>query len=144
MKKIIILLFTIMLLTACSEAAPNNHIFTGESEHWEAEYTYNGIENWGEKDEQKTDSNAYHFRFVLKYKGSLEELSSLQKIEYSYETNGDYGSDTEEFAQPLVSGIFALSGSSESREKVLEDAVIKVNVRWDGFEESFVLQNNSK
>lgn len=144
MDKLIILIITITLLTACSEAAPRNYQFTGESEHWEAEYTYNLIEEKEGKDVQKTDSNAYHFRFVLTYKGSLEELSSLQKIEYSYETNGDKGSSAEEFVQPLTSGIFSISGSSENAEKVYEDAVINVNVKWIGSEESFALRSNSK
>ena len=87
LKKIITLLFTIMLLTACSETTNNDYKFSGESEHWEAEYFYKGTEKWGEKNGIKTYSNEDSYEFVLKYKGSLEELSSLQKLEYSYETN---------------------------------------------------------
>ena len=80
-----------MLLTACSETTNNDYIFSGESEHWEAEYSYKGTEQWGEKDGQKTYSNEDGYEFILKYKGSLEELSSLQKLEYSYETNSSSG-----------------------------------------------------
>lgn len=145
MKKIyILLLFSILLLAACSGTTHNNYLFSGDSEYWEAEYTYNGKEKLVEKDGQKTYSNEHDFRFILKYKGSLEELSSLKKIEYSYETNSGHGSGTEEFAEPPTSGIFALSGSSKGGAKVHEDAVIKVNVKWDDFEESFELHNNSK
>ncbi|MFC5602399.1 hypothetical protein [Sporosarcina koreensis] len=137
-------MFTILILTACSETTNNDYTFSGESEHWEAEYAYNGTEKWGEKDGQRTYSNEHSFRFILKYKGSLEELSSLQKIEYSYETNSGHGGGTEEFAEPPTTGIFTLSGGSKGGAKVHEDAVIKVNVKWDDFEESFELQNNSK
>ena len=144
MKKIITLLFTLMLLTACSETTYNDYIFSGESEHWEAEYTYNGTEKWGGKDGQRTYSNEDDFRFILKYKGSLEELSSLQKLEYSYETNSGHGSGTEEFTEPPSTGTFSSSGSSRGGAKVHEDEVIKVNVKWDDFEESIELHNNSK
>ena len=80
-----------MLLTACSETTNNDYKFSGESEQWEAEYSYKGTEKWGEKDGTKTYSNEDGYEFVLKYKGSLEELSSLQKLEYSYETNSSSG-----------------------------------------------------
>ncbi|MDW0117551.1 hypothetical protein QTL97_11435 [Sporosarcina thermotolerans] len=145
MKKIcILLIFSILILTACSETTHNDYLFSGESKHWEAEYTYNGKETWGEKDGQRTYSNEHDFRFILKYKGSLEELSSLQKLEYYYETNSGHGSGTEVFTEPPLSGIFSASGSSIGGGKVHEDAVIKVHVKWDDFEESFELHNNSK
>lgn len=143
MKKIIIVLFAIMLLTACSETTYNDYKFSGESKHWEAEYSYKGTEKWGEKDGQRTYSNEDSYKFVLKYKGPIEELSSIQKIEYSYETNSGHGSGTEEYTEHPPSGIFTHSGGS-SGAKVHEDAVIKVNVKWDDFDESFELHNNSK
>ncbi|PIC67674.1 hypothetical protein CSV71_10410 [Sporosarcina sp. P21c] len=133
-----------MLLTACSETNNNDYIFIGESEHWEAEYTYNGKEKWGEKDGQTTVSYEDHFRFVLTYKGPLKELSSLQKIEYSYETNSGQGSGTEEFTEPPSSGIFSSSGGSKGGAKVEQDEVINVHVKWDDLEESFELHNNSQ
>ena len=144
MKKIAALLFTIMLLTACSETTTNDYTFSGDSEYWEAEYLYKGTEKWGEKDERKTYSNEDSYKFVLKYKGSLEELSSLQKLEYSYETISSSGKSTEEFTEPPSTLTFSSSGSSEGGAKVSEDEVIIVNVKWDDFEESFELHNNSK
>lgn len=131
-----------MLLTACSETTNNDYKFTGESEHWEAEYVYKGTEKWGEKDGGKTYSNEDSYEFILKYKGSLEELSSLQKLEYSYETNSSGGDSTEEFTEPPSSVTFSSSGGSEGGATVREDAVIKVNVKWDDFEESFELHNS--
>ena len=136
------LLFTIMLLTACSEITNNDYKFTGESEHWEAEYAYKGTERWGEKNGTKTYSNEDGHEFVIKYKGSLEELSSLQKLEYSYETISSSGKSTEEFTEPPSTVTFSSSGGSKGGAKVGKDEVIKVNVKWDDFEESFELHNS--
>lgn len=129
-----------MLLTACSETTTNDYKFSGESEHWEAEYSYKGTEKWGGKDGKKTYSNEGGFDFVLKYKGSLEELSSSQKLEYSYETIGGT-KITKEFSEPPSTVTFSDLGRGAT---VREDDVIKVNVKWDDFEESFELHNNSK
>ena len=130
-----------MLLTACSETTTIDYKFSGESEHWEAEYSYKGTEKWGEKYEKKTYSNEGGFEFVLKYKGSLEELSSLQKLEYSYETRSGSMKRNEEYSEPPSTVTFSDLGRGG---KVWEDEVIKVNVKWDDFEESFELHNNSK
>ena len=133
-----------MLLTACSETTNNDYKFNGESEHWEAEYSYKGTEKWGEKNGTKTYSNEDSYEFVIEYKGSLEELSSLQNLEYSYETNHSGGKKTEQFTEPPQTVIFSTSGASKGGAKVSEDAVIKVNVKWNDFEESFELNNKSK
>ena len=144
MKKIATLLFLIILLTACSKNITNQYNFIGESEHWEAEYLYKGTENWGEKKGKQTYSNEDGYEFKLKYKGSLEELSSLQKLEYSFETNNSGGKSTEEFKEPPSTLTFTAAGSSQGGAKVSEDEVIKVNVKWDDFEESFELHHNNK
>lgn len=144
LKKIITLLFTIVLLAGCSEITNNDYIFSGESESWEAEFTYNGTEIWKEKNGIKTYTNEDRHRFVLKYKGSLEELSSLQKIEYSYETISSSGKSTEEFMEPPSTLTFSSSGGSKGGAKVGEDEVILVNVKWDDLEETLKLHNNSK
>mgnify|MGYP005750233905 CR=1 FL=1 len=138
-----------MLLTACNETTTNetttnDYKFSGESEHWEAEYSYKGTEKWGEKDGKKTYSNEDSYEFVLKYKGSLEELSSLQKLEYSYESISYSGESNVKFTEPPSTVIFSSSGGSKGGLKVGRDEVIKVNVKWDDFEESFELHNNSK
>jgi hypothetical protein len=143
LKKAITLLFLIMLLTACSETTTNNYKFSGESEHWEAEYSYKGTEKWGEKDGQRTYSNEDDYTFVLRYTGSLEELSSLQRLEYSYETNSGRGDSTQEFTEPPSTRTFSTSGGSKGGAKVGKDEVIKVTVKWDDFEESFELYNSS-
>jgi hypothetical protein len=73
-----------MILTACSEPINSDYKFVGESDHWEAEYSYKGTEIWGEDDGKRTYSNDANYEFVLQYKGSIEDLSSLKKLEYSY------------------------------------------------------------
>ena len=116
MKKILmLLLFTILILTACTEVTKNeitkeeinkdevtnnNYKFIGESKHWEAEYIYKGTETWGDNNGTKTYSNKDNYEFVLKYKGTLKELSSMKKLEYSYETISSSGETTEEFTEP--------------------------------------------
>ena len=70
MKKILTILFTIIVLTACSsEENHYDYIFNGEGEYWKAEYSFSGTEIWGEKDEKTTYSNENDEEFVLTYKG---------------------------------------------------------------------------
>ncbi|WP_458411801.1 hypothetical protein ACNQFZ_13170 [Schinkia sp. CFF1] len=160
-KKILMLLFTILILTgltACMESKNdipeevinkdevinNNYKFIGESEHWEAKYIYKGTETWGHNNGTLTYSNEDNYEFVLKYKGALKELSSMKKLEYSYETIHSSGKSTEEFTEPPKELIFTSKGSSGGGAKVNEDEVIQVNVKWDEFEESFELHNKNK
>ena len=133
-----------MLLTACSETTFNEYKFSGESEHWEAEYLYKGIEKWDKKDGKHTYSNEDGFEFVLKYKGSLKELSLFQSLEYSYVTKSSSGKNTEVFTEPPSTVRFSTSGNKKGGAKVNKDEIIKVHVKWDDFEESFELHNKSK
>lgn len=144
MKKIMTVLVTMMLLTACSETTTNNYKFNGESDHWEAEFSYKGTEKWGEKDGQRTYSNDDSYTFVLTYKGSLEELSSLEQLEYAFEANGKSSESNLEFTEPPTTVTFSSSGGSKNGAKVTEDEVIKVNVKWDDLEESFELYNKGE
>lgn len=122
----LIFLCTILVLTACSETTSNEYKFSGESEHWEAEYSYTVREKWGEKNGTKTYSSEDGYEFRLKYKGSLKELSSLQKLEYSYETITSSGMRIEEFTEPPSTLTFSTSGGSKGGAKVGEDEAIKV------------------
>ncbi|TQR19413.1 hypothetical protein [Psychrobacillus vulpis] len=144
MRRIFTLLCTLILLTACAEITHNEYTFNGESEHWEAEYSYKGTETWGEDDGTKTYSNEDSYEFVLKYKGSLEDLSSIQKLEYCYRTNSNGGQRTEEFTEPPTTLIFTSRGASKGGAKVSEDEVIQVNIKWDDLEESILLNNKGK
>lgn len=142
MKKVIILLFSLLLLTGCTKTIINEYTFNGESENWEAEYSYKGTENWDEKDGRVIYSNTDGFDFVLKYKGSLEEFSSVRFLEYSYATMHSSGRTREVFSEAPSTVKFSISGNSKGSAKVNADEVIKVNVKWNDFEESFELYNN--
>ncbi|ETI67760.1 hypothetical protein [Neobacillus vireti] len=155
MKKILaLLLITILALTACTETTKNeveknkitnnNYKFIGESEHWKAEYIYKGTETWGDENGTTTYNNKDSYEFVLKYKGSLEELSSMQELHYSYKTNFSSGDSNAEFTEPPKERVFTSGGGSEGGANVKEDEVIHVNVKWDQFEESFELHNKRK
>ena len=98
----------------------------------------------GEKDGTMTYSNNNSEEFLLTYKGTLKELSSVKALEYAYETSAGGGEGTLTFDEPLTKKTFKMSGDSGNGAKVLEDEVIKVNVKWDRFEESFELYNTGK
>ena len=144
MKKIIAILFTLMLLTACTETINKDYKFTGESEHWEAEYIYRATEKWGSKGETTTYSNSDRQNFVLRYKGSLKELASMKKLEYSYETTVGGGSSTKSFDEPTDSLTFKSSGGSSGGASISEVEVIQVTVKKDGIEESFEMKIENK
>ena len=145
MKKILTLLFTLIFLTACSgEEKHYDYIFKGEGEYWKAEYSFSGTEIWGEKDGRTTYVNENNNEFVLTYKESLKELSSMKSLEYSYETSVGAGSGTREFDEPPTEVTFKDMGSTGNGAKVSEDEAIQVKVKWNDHEESFELYNTSK
>lgn len=172
MKKIFTMLFIIMVLTACgtnasnkdyntetskeennaettkkdtkSETTEHNYQFIGESEHWEAIYSYKATEIWGGNGKQTTHSSKDNYVLTLKYRGSLEELSSMKNLEYSYETTFSSGNKREAYPDPPSEKVFKTSGSSVNGAMVGKDEIIKVNVKWDGFKESFELHNKDK
>ncbi|MFJ7512544.1 hypothetical protein ACIQW7_24305 [Peribacillus simplex] len=172
MKKIFTMLFIIMVLTACgtnasnkdynaetskeennaettkkdtkSETTEHNYQFIGESENWEAVYSYKATEIWGENGKQTTHSSKDNYVLTLKFKGSLEELSSMKNLEYSYETTISSGNKREAYPEPPSEKVFKTSGSSVNGAMVGKDEVIKVNVKWDDNEESFKLHNKAK
>jgi len=159
MKKILtLLLFTILVLTACTEKTENtkneavknkvtnyHYKFIGESKHWEAQYFYKGTET--SKDDKGvivSYSNKDNYELVLKYKGSLKELSSMKKLEYSFKTINSSGESKAEFPEPPKKRIFTSRGGSEGGAKVKKDEVIQVHVKWNEAEESFELHNKNK
>ncbi|KOR83428.1 membrane lipoprotein lipid attachment site-containing protein [Peribacillus frigoritolerans] len=155
MKKILTVLFIMMVLTACSfttskdtqseTRTEHNYQFIGDSEHWEAEYSYEATEIWKENDRKQTaHSSKDSYELVFKYKGSLEELSSMKNLEYSYETTNESGSTIEQFPEPPSEKVFRTGGGSEGGAILGEGEVVKVTVKWDDKEESFELHNKAK
>ncbi|MBO0587515.1 hypothetical protein I2484_09410 [Sporosarcina sp. E16_8] len=133
-----------MVLTACAETTNNDYKFKGESEHWEAEYVYTGTEVWRKDNGNRTYSSEDSYQFILKYKGSLEELSSIRKLKYAHETTSSSGETTREFDGPPEVLSFTASGASKGGVIVREDEVIQVKVKWGDLEESFELHTKGK
>lgn len=134
-----------IVLTACSgEENLYDYTYKGEGEYWEAEYSFRGTEIWEEKDGKTNYSNENSDEFVLTYKGSLRDLSSLESLEYSYETSAGGAGGTREFHEPTTEVTFKSMGSVENGAKVGENEIIQVNVKWNDYEESFELHNTSE
>ena len=132
--------FALVILTACSsEKNHYDYTFNGESENWKAQYSFNGTEVWGTKDGRTTYSNDNNDEFVLTYKRSLTDFSSVKSLEYSYETSAGGGSGTRQFDGPPTEVTFKNMGRAGNGAKISEDEVIQVNVKWNGMEESFEL-----
>ncbi|MFV8830330.1 hypothetical protein [Alkalihalobacterium sp. APHAB7] len=135
----------IMILAGCSNEEVTNYEYTfiGEGEFWEAEYIYEGAEIWGEEEGVTTYSNEANYEFRITYKGSVEDIQSIENLEFFYDARAKGGSRSREFDEPPNDITFSTSGSSTGA-KVQEEEVIKVNVKWDDFEESFELINREK
>jgi len=145
LKKMLTVLFAMIVLTACSdEEEQYDYTFSGEGEYWEAEYTFSGTEIWKEKDGRTAYSNENTDELVLTYKGSLKELSSVKYLEFSFETSVGSGSSTREFDEPPTKVTYKNMGRTVNGAKVRDDEVVKVNVKWNDYEESFELHNLSK
>jgi len=89
-----------------SETTEHNYQFIGESEHWEAVYSYKATEIWGRIGKQTTHSSKDNYVLTLKYKGSLEELSSMKNLEYSYETTNSCGNKRDAYRDPTTEKVF--------------------------------------
>ncbi|MCM3006464.1 hypothetical protein [Priestia koreensis] len=158
MKKGLILLLITLVLTGCTnttkkemtkdemikEKAPeedftnNNYTFFGESKHWKAQYVYTGRKVWQNNngtDGLYVDKN--HYSFALTYKGPLNELSSIKKLEYFFNVMDIGEGLSHEFWKPPTTRTFSASG--EAGSEVSEDSIVKVNVKWENWEESFNL-----
>jgi hypothetical protein len=135
----------IMILAACSTEEVTNYQYTfiGEGEFWTAEYLYEGTEIWGEEEGITTYSNEDSYLFRITYKGSTEDIQSMEKLEYSYDTSAGGASIVREFYEPPNDITFTMSGGSIGA-KVQEEEIIQVNVKWHDFEESFELTNQEK
>lgn len=142
MKKIIIVLFLVALLSACSgeEKQQYHYTFKGEGEYWEAEYVVKGTETWRKKYGITKYSNEDHDELLLTYKGTLEDLSSIESLEYAYETSAGGGGRFMEFDEPPTNITFKSEGGG-SGAKIRKDEIIQLYVKWDSHEEIFELHN---
>jgi hypothetical protein len=126
----------------------HDYTFKGESEHWLAEYKVNGKGVFKEERETKneftklTHQSEAKQEFILTYKGSLPELASVKKIEYSYRSSSGGGGSEMNFTTPPDKKVFISSSSSINGAIEDEDDIIEVTVMWDGMAETFELKSD--
>lgn len=141
MRKVLILIGVSIFLSACGSSKEMEYLYEGESEHWEAVFLYKGQQKKKKEDnvtrfETKDDKN-----LELRYKGKLEDLSSVRNLKYSYETSSSSAEHIEELDEPLKSPTLHLTGMSKGGQLIEKDEVIKVKVKWDDEEETLLLKN---
>lgn len=112
--------------------------FKGESNNWEAESYISGsftfIKESNEPVEYESNSLG---DFTLSFKGDPHDLASAQDFSYSYE----YKSSKMEVVEPKPSKtVFKHKKVGFPIYAIDEDTTIQVTVRWNGKEESFILE----
>ncbi len=120
LRKIIILIGTIVLLSACNT---KDFSFSGESEHWQADLTVNQSSDFEKQD------------FVLEYKG--EDIDSVGEIAYTVEGVGGFGRTGVTLEENGV--IRDSEEASPTNAKMSEDTKVEVTVEWNDQEETFTL-----
>ncbi|MFC4025498.1 hypothetical protein ACFOUV_17075 [Oceanobacillus longus] len=143
MKRLILLLLFTGLISACSnneEITEHSYQFIGEGQYWEAELKYEAEEiREIDANNVNTYSSEDEYNFKLTYKGDLDELASMKKLDYEFKlgpTGG--GSSSETFDEPVSVKEFTSRGGGTG-SIMREDIVVSVEVKWDDNEESFEL-----
>ncbi|MBW3111704.1 hypothetical protein KYJ26_07680 [Bacillus sp. MCCB 382] len=120
LRKFIMLMGTVLLLTACNT---KDFSFSGDSDHWHAELNVNQSSDFEKQD------------FVLKYKG--ENIDSVGNVAYDVEEVGGFGRTGVTLEE---NGVIRDSRESDpTSAKMSEDTEVEVTVRWDNQEETFTL-----
>ncbi|MFS1511466.1 hypothetical protein VQL36_03370 [Chengkuizengella sp. SCS-71B] len=149
MKGIItILVLIILLITSCSSEERINYEYTfiGEGNYWKGKFISKGTEVWGEESGRTTYDHKHNDEFILEFKDrAIKEVSSLNNLEYSFKTSAGSGSGSENiiFIEPSK-GLEIIHQSGGTGVKINQDEGIQVTVKWDEYEESFVLNNKDK
>lgn len=136
MKKIFLIIMAVMLLTmtGCSNKDYfwRYYYFTGENEDWTGEYIENFTETYVEKNGRLIHDSDSDAIFKVTYQGDISELSSLRKIEISYQTRASGGSLINEYDESGPRDkTFTMRGSGTGI-RLKEDDIIKVTINLDG------------
>lgn len=147
-KKVMLLIILLLLfITGCAnkQVLFHNYTFSGENNLWSAVYKVNGSETFIEKDKVTDYSNMSKKIFTLKYKGKLEDLSSVKKLEFAYKTSARGETSTLEFDDnnPLNKVTFVLKSTSENSVIEKKDETIIVTVTVDGNTQTLELKNSN-
>ncbi|PKR76873.1 hypothetical protein CEY16_13760 [Halalkalibacillus sediminis] len=132
MKKLmlcgLLFLLSIMLLAGC--AFSEEHVFEGESDNWEGDLTVSKSGGVTTED------------FVLTYKGDLEELADIGRLQYSFEYLGASTGYTLNFdGEGPSEKEFTNSASGAEEISISEEEVVEVSVEWGEHEEQMVLRS---
>ncbi|SFD66192.1 hypothetical protein SAMN05216238_10340 [Lentibacillus persicus] len=145
----VLLTIVVTLVVDTSETASKNrdiithdYTFTGESEHWSAVLEVEGEEVFYEEEEVLKHEEKADSKFMLGYKGPLEEFASTSELRYAYKTPTSASETSRQYDVPPKEKTF----TTRSNSLVDEDAVIEVTVEWDDMTEKFTLssENNAK
>ncbi|WP_078598547.1 hypothetical protein [Evansella clarkii] len=119
----------------------HQYIFEGEGKNWTALFKV--------VIEEKVDLEGKHFveseeYFELTYKRSIDELSEIEELEFSFETRTGGGSRKYNFPEdsPPHRGVFTWEGESTGGLMVSENEIIEVNVMWADKEDVFTIEAN--
>lgn len=116
----------ILLLMSCSNR--EQYILENESEHWEAKLKV--VVN---KEGMRKD-------LLVTYKGELEELADIGRLEYSYSAAEFSGKSEVNFnGKPPQKKTFSAHGGSNQRS-FDRDQSVNVTIKWDGKEETMKLK----
>ncbi|TFJ92953.1 hypothetical protein [Lentibacillus salicampi] len=120
-----------------ADVTEHDYTFSGESEHWTADFEMEGKEVFHEEKEVLQYDSEAQSTFTLTYKGSLDELSSVEKIHFKYQTPGSSMEQTMNFDDlPPDDTTFTERGNTLVRR----DEVIEITVEWGDKTEKFTLE----
>ncbi|MDY2630569.1 MAG: hypothetical protein SOV85_04360 [Clostridium sp.] len=130
MKKIIsiFIIFILLIITGCLNKNINqyNYSYKGKNEFWTAEYHITGNDTTCEK------------IFTITYNYDISQLSSIKRLEISYESSVANGG-IEEIVQPEKS--YTLKSTTSGGVIESKDEVIKVTINIDGHIQILELKN---
>lgn len=115
MKRVILILFCVIFLSACQ---PTALTFKGNSTHWEIEMNVTNPTLNGDKQD---------ITVIYKYKGQLSQLQKYKHLELSFNTIGAGGGETINTNKGLDKKIFTVT-LSVNGVKIKENAVTTATV----------------
>jgi hypothetical protein len=146
MKKIscILIALLILIITGCAsmETIRHDYVFKGENESWSAELKVKGTGTFSEKDGRIKYDSSCDKVFTVTYNKDLSQLSSVKRLEISYESSAGAGKLVEDFkSAPPNEKTYVMKSGSKGGAIENKDEVIKVSINLDGKIEVIELRN---
>ncbi|MCF6092469.1 hypothetical protein L1765_00490 [Microaerobacter geothermalis] len=101
--------------------------FKGEGENWKAEYQVSGYKSFFERE------------LTITYKGELSEISSVKKLEFSYDNSISSGNSEINFIMSPDKKEFSHRSSSSGPVESYNETT-KVTIKWNGITETIFLK----